>query len=171
MSAQVQAVGFLCLLAVAAGGVTVSVLPSVTRRARQMQAAQQKREHEAREIVEASSSSRFAQELTAHGSHGEPNYTRTSECALVERPPGDTQEWQIQERVVGPDPVDVVPPAPEVPLWMTQVALDDEPTPLAPGPVPQLGEFESFTDTWTRAELLARIREGEYELAKGDQAA
>lgn len=76
-----------------------------------------------------------------------------------------------------PAPVEEEPPAveetPEPPFWM-RTALADEPTPLAPGPVPALERWETFTEGWVRkprAELLEELRSGEYELAKGEQAA
>lgn len=180
MSAEVQAVGFLCLLAVAAGGVTLSVLPSIGRRARQMQITRERRESEARTVVEASSSSRFAEALVASSAPVLPNYHRSDEYQLVNRPPGDTHAWAIDERVIEPEPAaevveepEPVAPTPEPSPWM-RVALDDEPTPLAPGPVPALERWETFTEGWVRkprAELLEELRSGEYELAKGDQAA
>lgn len=112
------------------------------------------------------------------GPQPEPNYYRSDEYPLVRRSAGDTQEWEVQERVVEPEPADWVPAEvieeePEPSPWM-RVALDDEPTPLAPGPVPALERWETFTEGWVRkprAELLEELRSGEYELAKGDQAA
>lgn len=101
-----------------------------------------------------------------------PNYFRSGEYALVERPPGDTQAWLTQECLVEGDAAEAepveVPPAAVVPHWM-RPALDDEPTPLAPGVVPQLpDDLDPSTIGWNRAEWMERLRRYEYELAKAE---
>lgn len=178
MSAQVEFVSALCGLCVGAAAVVLPALPAVGRRVKAMQADKERREAEARRVVETSSASRSEQELSA-AVHGSPNYTRSGEYPVVALVAGDeAQVWQTQERLpqhAADEPVDVVLVTPAPPVWM-RPALEDEQTPVfdATGPAPAWERLETFTQGWARApreELIADISQGEYELAKGDQAA
>lgn len=179
MSAEVEAVGFLVGLGILAAGVILPALPAASRRVKAIQRTRESRQREAVAIlsmpsVGPSRTDRTGADVAANWHSAE------RQVWAVKRPAGDTQEWEIQERVVDEptqaaevvdedrvEPDDVALSRALVPASWMVVALQDEPTPLADaiGPVPGFDELESFTKGWNRAELLERIRQAELAMA------
>lgn len=180
MSAQVLVVSALCGLAVAAAAVILPALPAAQRRVKSMQEGREDRQRTAAAIVamphvEPSRTDRTGADVAANWTIGEQPtvpFVAGDEAQVwaVERPPGDTQEWEVQERVVPAEVVDEPPVEPVTVVEDEAAALfAEEPTPLfdASGRLPELpADLDPSTVGWNRAALLERIRRAELALAQ-----
>jgi len=165
MSAQVQAVSALCLLATLGGGVLMWAWWPTPRRVQE--AEDEARAKRTKAIAAAAVTLR--EERAALADTSVPANYASGEYPLVPPPKHAAVEVSADEPEYVAEPV-VEPaepePAPSVPWWAQQPTVYDEATPLfAAGTFPALERLESHTDIWARDGLLERIRRDEYEQA------